>query len=254
MKWMSAMVGLAGLAFSTRSEIVVAPVVVERVIHNFSTSTDPEFPNYGGETFQFNAIPFTANLDADTELSYTLRAPSGQKFQIGDRGGAIYIDLKFGIESGPMSRATIQMTLENPSGTTPEFGDGLLLLYGNEIRTYSSAVGSGFARFGGVAGGFPPMMEFTAMTLHLIYPQRNDGTGVRTFSFTGGSVITSYFTPSEDPGPIVSLVAIPEPATAAIWVETGLAVAGAGWLKRRRRKTQRIWSSLRGFGVVGGRF
>src|SRR5687768_3235814 len=134
MKWMLAMVGVAGLASSTRSEIVLAPVLVERIIHNFSATPDPEFPNFGGESFQFNAVPFSADLDADTELAYTLRAPAGQKFQF-NRGGSLYVDLKFGFESGQMAPAQIRMTLENPSGATPPFGDGILLLYGNELRT-----------------------------------------------------------------------------------------------------------------------
>ena len=233
MKWILTMLGFAGLVDSTRSEIVVAPVVVDRITHSFSATPDPEFPNFGGETFQFNAVPFAADLDTDTELSYTLRAPAGQKFQF-NRGGSLYVDLKFGIESGQMAPAQIRMTLENPSGATPPFGDGILLLYGNELRTYNSSVGNGFVRFGGVAGGFPALMDFTGMTLHLSYAERNDGAGVRTFNFSSGSVITSYFTPSEtDPGPMISLVPIPEPTTGALWTGAGLALVGARCFRKR---------------------
>jgi hypothetical protein len=77
----SLMVALVAAA-SARAAIFVSPVEVTGVEHSFQAFTDPEFAgtSFSYDRFVAHHPGFVADLDQDTSLQYTLRAPEGKSF------------------------------------------------------------------------------------------------------------------------------------------------------------------------------
>jgi hypothetical protein len=201
-------------AASVPAAIFVSPVEVTGVEHSFQVFTDPEFAGtaFSYDRFVANHSGFVADLDQDTSLQYTLRAPEGKKFRLDPAGATFNVDLVFNSRFGSIGE--IDLAWENPSrAVATEMANGVLLFPGNEVRDFTTRVGDNnqSLHIAGIATSYPGPLEFTGLSLTVNYAPRNTGLGELNFSFVEGSVGFGAFRNSlADPGPILHLVPIPE--------------------------------------------
>ena len=201
-------------AASAHAAIFVSPVEVTGVEHSFQAFTDPEFAgtSFSYDRFVAHHPGFVADLDQDTSLQYTLRAPEGKKFRLDAAGATFNVDLVFNSPFGSIGE--IDLVWENPSrAVATEMVNGVLLFPGNEVRDFTTRVGDNnqSLRIAGIATSYPGPLEFVGLSFTVNYAPRTAGLGELNFSFVEGSVGFAAFRNSlEDPGPILHLVPIPE--------------------------------------------
>ncbi len=213
-RWAVSLVIAMTVTGSAAGAIFVSPVEVTGIEHSYQIFTDPEFEGivFANDRFIAQHRNFVADLDEDTSLQYTLRAPEGKKFRLDEGSATLSVDLVFNSPVG--SIGDVDLAWENPSrDVTTEMVNGVSLFPGNEVRDFTTRVGDNnqSLRIAGVATSYPGPLEFTALVLTVHYGPRDTGLGELNFSFVEGAIGFSAFRTSlSDPGPILHLVPIPE--------------------------------------------
>jgi hypothetical protein len=163
---------------TTYATINVGNVTVTSIGHSFipPDSSPPPRPGFvedflisgvnGGATLS----PVSINLDNDTQLSFTVRAPAGSKFVINVPSGATpQFIVDFGWWTGNTDSGTslgFSASFQDLQGTAPTFMN-------------SSAVGSNnqFFTFNSDSSTFTNVLSFSAVTFTVTYSARATGLG-----------------------------------------------------------------------------
>ena len=232
------------LGGTARAVIDVGSVTVPSIGHFFNPpQNNPPFPfpgfvgdlliGAGGATLN----PVSINLDGDTQISFTIRAPIGQRFFIDvPDGAAPAFTASFGwrTPSGDGGGSLgFSASFQDLQGIAPSFQN-------------NSAVGDNnrFFMFGSGSASFTNDLLFSAVTLTVSYAPRATGNGLLTYqpfnpgnSFIEPRFLVGYQTSlTTDPGRFVSLVPFTQPVN-LFWSSGGASDnwSDAGnWLPTRR--------------------
>lgn len=200
------------------------PAVVEDIFVSADGSSGAAAPSW------------TADLDSDTQLRYTIQAPVGEKFLIDPNGQNARFDI--------LLQHNSPLASPGEFGTLPTLVVGLTDYEGAPTVSFSisgiGAVGdqNGYFDFGVTSSSFSDAIAFTALTMTFTYPTRNTGSGPLLFSPRDNGTFSVLYEGNfaSDPGAFTSIVPVatpvPEPATyAAI-----LGLLALGWVQFRKRR------------------
>ena len=209
------------LGGTARAVIDAGSITVPSIGHFFNPPQNnppfPPFPGFvgdlligaGGATLN----PVSINLDGDTQISFTIRAPLGQRFFIDVPDGAAPVfSSSFGwrTPSGDGGGSLgFSASFQDLQGAAPSFQN-------------NSAVGDNnqFFMFGSGSASFTNDLLFSAVTLTVSYAPRATGNGLLTYqpynpqnSESAPQFLVGYQTSlTTDPGGFVTLVPFTQPA------------------------------------------
>lgn len=231
------------LAVTNSDAAVVGTTTVTSVTHAFATHPQQSFSETADylALFNFPSGPsLTANLDSDTAVSYSLSAPTGDKFVVH-------------VPAGESAFMFSTLTWDTPIGDTLAPASAFAVSFGNLVGaapafSNNAAVGNynNYFDFSSQSANFSTDMSFTSITFTTSYLPR---TGHGPLTYQPGT--TSFFAIAydhngiiSDPGPFVSLVSVPEPTSILLASAGGALVAGLALWRRRFRSRSRVWPAV----------
>lgn len=225
--WLAAGLGFAATA---GAQIVVGnEVTANDIVHSYfsddffgSTATDFLVGQSNGAT----PVEFTANLGANSVFTYTMSAPTGMAFTITPAAAGttrLHSSLRWisGSYVNPQPVASVSIAFENLSGVAPGISDNNALIASPDGQTIVMEV---------LTDAIGTSISFTAFSISLHYSGISSGS--LAYTLHDGDLTLSSSDLSADPGQLISLSAVPEPALSALAL--GFAALGLVGLQRRR--------------------
>jgi hypothetical protein len=196
--------------------------------HDYEPNPPPESGGTSADVFSVSFPDSTAVLASDTHVSITLNAPAGQMFVVNYQGGwarldfYLYYGTSFSSPYASTSNPQLTFTVVNGAAPTSLFYNQMLPKgTGNELYALGSAM---------ITSGF----SFTSLNVSFDY----DNSGMTA------APLTSFFTSEirfsnetgSDPGQLLTLESVPEPARAGLLAVAFLGTVAGGQALRRRRQ------------------
>ena len=210
-----ASISALGFSITAHATIDLGSVTVPSIGHFFNPPQPQPFPFPGfvGDLLIGDGAatlsPVSVNLDTDTQISFTIRAPLGQKFLIAPPAGdGVVFSAPFGWRTGAPDSASFLgfgVVFQDLVGTAPTFSNHSVVGADNQ-----------YFDFDRTSAPFTGDLSFTAVTFTVAYTPRATGHGTLTYqpinpanSFAEPRFFIGYSTSlTTDPGRFVSLVPI----------------------------------------------
>jgi MYXO-CTERM domain-containing protein len=227
----SLLVAILGFGATAHAQIVVGnEVTAEDIVHTYFYD-DIEGGSANdflvGQTYGATPVEFTANLGSNTVFTYTMSAPAGMVFSINPAENGTsrlqsYIRWKSGSYVGPQSVDSVSFSFGDLSGVAPgaiSSGASITKSGGQVIamQVYSEAILS--------------PISFSSFSISLTFSGVTSGS--QAYTLHDGHLYLSSSGLSSDPGQLITLSAVPEPASVPLAL--GMIALGLVGVRRRRR-------------------